>query len=235
MIDFDADATAAENAAPMRDAVARVRTGEVTQAVRDSEGECGPIAAGDWIAVTGDGIRGGDVDRRGRGRRDARRHDPSTPTSWSRVLVGADADADGVARVLAHVGRAPPRARGRGPRRRPAAVPVRRRRRVVGESRTGGEPGITLRELQEKPVTELKAVGPKLAPTARVDGDHDRPRSPHALPAPLPRPPQHPGDRRARGGRGGHGLRRGEEGVGAATRASGARSSRPRSSTAPRT
>jgi len=102
MIDFDADATAADNAAPMRDAVARVRTGEVTQAVRDSEGECGPIAAGDWIAVTADGIRA------------------ATPTAEAAVvamlddmirdtdelltlLVGADSDDDGVARVLAHV------------------------------------------------------------------------------------------------------------------------------------
>jgi DAK2 domain fusion protein YloV len=102
MIDFDADATAADNAAPMRAAVDRVRVGEVTQAVRDSEGECGAIAAGDWIAVTADGIRA------------------ATPTAETAVvamldelvrdtdelltvLVGADADQDGVARVLAHV------------------------------------------------------------------------------------------------------------------------------------
>jgi len=102
MIDFDADATAADNAEPMRDSVARVRTGEVTQAVRDSEGECGPIAAGDWIAVTADGIRA------------------ATPTAEDAVvamlddmiretdelvtvLVGADSDDDRLARVLAHV------------------------------------------------------------------------------------------------------------------------------------
>jgi len=102
MIDFDADTTAADNAAPMRKAVARVRTGEVTRAVRDSEGECGPITAGDWIAVTADGIRA------------------ATETAEASVvvmldeliaesdelltlLVGADADPDGVARVLAHV------------------------------------------------------------------------------------------------------------------------------------
>jgi dihydroxyacetone kinase-like predicted kinase len=102
MIDFDADTTAADNAAPMRDAVARVRTGEVTQAVRDSQGECGPITTGDWIAVTADGIRA------------------ATDTAEAAVvvmldeliadsdelltmLVGADADPDGVERVLAHV------------------------------------------------------------------------------------------------------------------------------------
>jgi dihydroxyacetone kinase-like predicted kinase len=102
MIDFDADATAADNAAPMTGAIDRIRVGEVTQAVRDSEAECGAIAAGDWIAVTADGIRA------------------ATPTAETAVvamldelvrdadelltvLVGADADQDGVARVLAHV------------------------------------------------------------------------------------------------------------------------------------
>jgi len=86
----------------MHEAVARVRTGEVTQAVRDSEGECGPIETGDWIAVTAEGIRA------------------ATDTAEAAVvamldqliadsdelltvLVGADADPDGVARVLAHV------------------------------------------------------------------------------------------------------------------------------------
>jgi dihydroxyacetone kinase-like predicted kinase len=34
-----------------------VRAGEVTQAVRDSVAECGPISAGDWIAITRDGVR----------------------------------------------------------------------------------------------------------------------------------------------------------------------------------
>jgi fatty acid kinase len=36
--------------------MARVHTGEVTQAVRDAVGECGPIKQGDWIALTPDGI-----------------------------------------------------------------------------------------------------------------------------------------------------------------------------------
>ena len=33
-----------------------MRAGEVTQAVRDSVAECGPIREGDWIAITRDGI-----------------------------------------------------------------------------------------------------------------------------------------------------------------------------------
>ena len=38
----------------MTEAVQRVRTGEVTQAVRDAVGEGGPIKAGDWIAISRD-------------------------------------------------------------------------------------------------------------------------------------------------------------------------------------
>ena len=40
----------------MSSALERVRTGEVTQAVRDAIGECGPITTGDWLALTREGI-----------------------------------------------------------------------------------------------------------------------------------------------------------------------------------
>ena len=40
----------------MQEAAERVRCGEVTQAVRDSSAECGPIKTGDWIAITRDGV-----------------------------------------------------------------------------------------------------------------------------------------------------------------------------------
>ena len=40
----------------MNEAIERVAAGEVTQAVRDSVAECGPIAAGDWLAISRDGI-----------------------------------------------------------------------------------------------------------------------------------------------------------------------------------
>jgi hypothetical protein len=102
MIDFDADTTASENATSMRDAVARVRVGEVTQAVRDSEGECGPIAAGDWIAVTGDGIRA--ATSTAEAAAVAMLDDMIRDTDeLLTVLVGAESDADGVTRVIAHV------------------------------------------------------------------------------------------------------------------------------------
>jgi DAK2 domain fusion protein YloV len=56
LVAYDPEAVVAENEAAMQEAVGRVRGGEVTQAVRDSTAECGPIAAGDWIAITRDGV-----------------------------------------------------------------------------------------------------------------------------------------------------------------------------------
>jgi uncharacterized protein len=56
LVAYDPQAGVDRNAASMAEAVQRVRTGEVTQAVRDGVGECGPIAAGDWIAISRDGV-----------------------------------------------------------------------------------------------------------------------------------------------------------------------------------
>jgi dihydroxyacetone kinase-like predicted kinase len=102
MIDFDADVLAADNVAPMREALARVRTGEVTQAVRDSVGECGPIAVGDWIAVTADGVCAA-TDTAETALIAMLDELISDSDELLTVLVGADAAPDGVARVLAHV------------------------------------------------------------------------------------------------------------------------------------
>jgi len=56
LVVYDPAKTVAENTAAMAEEAQRVRAGEVTQAVRDSNAECGPIASGDWIAITRDGI-----------------------------------------------------------------------------------------------------------------------------------------------------------------------------------
>ncbi|MEX2099783.1 MAG: DAK2 domain-containing protein [Acidimicrobiia bacterium] len=56
LVVYNADASLTDNVATMQEAAARVRAGEVTQAVRDSNAECGPISAGDWIAITRDGV-----------------------------------------------------------------------------------------------------------------------------------------------------------------------------------
>ncbi|HEX5588192.1 MAG TPA: DAK2 domain-containing protein, partial [Acidimicrobiia bacterium] len=57
MIVYDASASLDANVDAMTEAAERVRAGEVTQAVRDSTAECGPIKTGDWIAITRAGIR----------------------------------------------------------------------------------------------------------------------------------------------------------------------------------
>jgi dihydroxyacetone kinase-like predicted kinase len=56
LVAYDPQATVDANAAAMTEAVQRVRTGEVTQAVRDGVGDAGPIEAGDWIAISRDGV-----------------------------------------------------------------------------------------------------------------------------------------------------------------------------------
>jgi DAK2 domain fusion protein YloV len=56
LVVYDAHASIEQNTAAMQEAATRVHAGEVTQAVRDSIAECGPIAAGDWIALTREGI-----------------------------------------------------------------------------------------------------------------------------------------------------------------------------------
>ncbi len=57
LMSYDPEASAEVNTAEMRHAVEAIVTGEVTQAVRASQSEAGPIAAGDWMAlVRGDGI-----------------------------------------------------------------------------------------------------------------------------------------------------------------------------------
>jgi DAK2 domain fusion protein YloV len=57
LVVYDPEADAETNAQEMAGAAASVATGEVTQAVRDSSSDAGPISAGDWIGIVrGDGI-----------------------------------------------------------------------------------------------------------------------------------------------------------------------------------
>ncbi|HEY7107300.1 MAG TPA: DAK2 domain-containing protein [Acidimicrobiia bacterium] len=56
LVAYDGGASLDDNVAAMGEAASRVRPGEVTQAVRDSVAECGPIVAGDWIAISRDGV-----------------------------------------------------------------------------------------------------------------------------------------------------------------------------------
>ncbi|MCU1459886.1 MAG: hypothetical protein JWL73_3978 [Actinomycetia bacterium] len=56
MMSFDPDADIDTNVAAMDEAVSRVRSGEVTQAVKDSVVEIGPITKGQWIALDDTGV-----------------------------------------------------------------------------------------------------------------------------------------------------------------------------------
>jgi dihydroxyacetone kinase-like predicted kinase len=56
LVAYDPQALLEANVASMHEAAARVRTGEITRAVRNSVAECGPISMGDWIGITRDGI-----------------------------------------------------------------------------------------------------------------------------------------------------------------------------------
>jgi uncharacterized protein len=57
LVFYDPESTSEANAAAMSDAAAAVATGEVTQAVRDTNSDAGAVRAGDWIGlVRGDGL-----------------------------------------------------------------------------------------------------------------------------------------------------------------------------------
>ncbi len=55
LVMYDPEEELAPNVEAFNEAVEHVRSGEVTQAVRDSHAECGAIAAGDWLAIARDG------------------------------------------------------------------------------------------------------------------------------------------------------------------------------------
>ena len=56
LVGYDPDADLKTNVGALAEAVARTVAGEVTQSVRDTVAECGPIRKGDWIAISREGI-----------------------------------------------------------------------------------------------------------------------------------------------------------------------------------
>lgn len=56
LVAYDPEAVGTANLDRLWGAAEHVCTGEITQAVRASSAECGPIAEGDWIGVERDGI-----------------------------------------------------------------------------------------------------------------------------------------------------------------------------------
>jgi hypothetical protein len=57
LLAYDPEAEGAANVAEMAEAASNVVAGEITQAVRDSSCDVGPIAEGDWLGIARDGIR----------------------------------------------------------------------------------------------------------------------------------------------------------------------------------
>jgi DAK2 domain fusion protein YloV len=57
LLGYDPQAGCEDNASEMAELAANVVAGEVTQAVRDSSCDLGPIAQGDWLGIARDGIR----------------------------------------------------------------------------------------------------------------------------------------------------------------------------------
>ncbi|MGH9084705.1 MAG: DAK2 domain-containing protein, partial [Acidimicrobiales bacterium] len=57
LLAYDPETSGDSNAGEMAAAAANVVAGEVTQAVRDSSCDLGPIATGDWLGIARDGIR----------------------------------------------------------------------------------------------------------------------------------------------------------------------------------
>jgi len=103
LVSYDPDATIEVNLAAMSEASNRVRSGEVTQAVRDSVAECGEISKGDWIAITREGIcvaASSAIDAALALVDDLVDADAELVT----ILVGADAPSGGTARIREHIG-----------------------------------------------------------------------------------------------------------------------------------
>ena len=93
LVAYDPDASLDDNAAAMAEAAARVRAGEVTQAVRDSVAECGPIADGRLDRASRATASASRRSRRSTPRSRSSTRSSTTTASSSPSLVGADADA----------------------------------------------------------------------------------------------------------------------------------------------
>ncbi|MBM3659212.1 MAG: hypothetical protein FJW95_06880, partial [Actinobacteria bacterium] len=102
LIELDPEQPAADNAVAMAGAAGRVRTGEVTRAVRDSQAACGPIAAGDWIGITRAGI-GTCADSAVAAAIGVLDELVAPADELVTILVGADADPGDVERLRAHL------------------------------------------------------------------------------------------------------------------------------------
>ncbi|MCU1429238.1 MAG: domain fusion protein YloV [Actinomycetia bacterium] len=102
LVGYDPDADIDRNVEAMTESMSRVRSGEVTQAVRDSAADGSRITEGDWIALSRDGIRASAssaVDAMKALLSDLVDDDSEIVT----VLIGQDAKANDTARIKEHL------------------------------------------------------------------------------------------------------------------------------------
>ena len=192
LVVYDPDDGAEANAARMKEASEVVRTGEVTRAVREAGSPAGPVAAGDWIGlVLGEGIVSvaSSLAQAATGLLAAL---VGTDHELVTIIEGADAvlGDDRADRVL--VGGAPPRPRGRPPRRRPAPLPLPVRGRVTD--------AITLRQLAQRNVERAPRRRPEEGRRAGVGRRPLGARPGHDLPAPMGRSDERGPGARSRAG-----------------------------------
>ncbi len=154
LVAYDPQAAVDDNVEAMNEAASRVAAGEVTQAVRDSVAECGPISDGDWLAIRRDGIcatAANPVDAAlalvdGPGHRGQRDRDRARRCGGPRRGHRAGPRAGGAGALASG---------GRGARGRPAALPVPDRGGVATAPRT-------LRELDATPLGDVEGIAAKL-------------------------------------------------------------------------
>jgi hypothetical protein len=102
LVEYDPNAPCSENARAMEAALDRVRTGEVTQAVRDAVVDGAEVHAGDWIGLTRKGlvaVSPSPADAVCKLLEDLVDDDSEIVT----VLVGADAPASDTGRIREHI------------------------------------------------------------------------------------------------------------------------------------
>jgi DAK2 domain fusion protein YloV len=108
LVCYDPDADLATNVKAMTEAAERVRSGEVTQAVRDSAGPNGPIRRGAWIALTEEHGICASADSALDAAVQLIEHLADDDSELVTVLVGADAGPGEMDRLRDHVGVARP-------------------------------------------------------------------------------------------------------------------------------
>jgi uncharacterized protein len=108
LVVYDPEDSSDANLAAMTAAAEATQTGEVTQAIRDTQSEVGPVTSGDWIGlVRGDGIVaiGGSVTSASRRLLD---HLVTADREIVTVITGADAKRATTEELISWLGEAHP-------------------------------------------------------------------------------------------------------------------------------